>query len=175
MSVQDTLEQVINYEVYVEGGRLLGTASVELPELQYMTQTIKGAGIAGEVDAPTLGHLQSLEMKLTFRALFDKPVELMQQRLATNLSCRAALQRYDATLGLTKVVRVQVDFRGRPKGLNPGKFEPGELTDTEITFECDIISIKIDGKEVFLHDKLNFVNRVNGVDQLLDVRMALGF
>lgn len=175
MSVQDTLEQVINYEVYVEGGRLLGTGSIELPELQFMTQTIKGAGIAGEYEAPTLAHLQSLEMKLTFRALFDKPVELMQQRLATNLSCRGALQRYDPTLGLTKVVRVQVDFRGRPKGINLGKLEPGELTDTEITFECDIISVKIDGKEIFLHDKLNFISRVNGVDQLLDVRMALGF
>ena len=175
MSVQDVLEQTINYEIYVEGGRCLGTASVELPELQYMTQTIKGAGIAGEMDAPTLGHLQSLEMKLTFRALFDKPVELMQQRLATNLSCRGALQRYDPMLGLTKVVRVQVDFRGRPKGLNLGKLEPGELTDTEITFGIDIISVKIDGKEVFMHDKLNFINRVEGVDQLLDVRLALGF
>lgn len=174
MSVQDVLEQTINYEVYVEGGRCLGTASVELPELQYMTQTIKGAGVAGEMDAPTLGHLQSLEMKLTFRALFDKPVELMQQRLATNLSCRGALQRYDATLGLVKVVRVRVDMRGRPKGINLGKLEPGELTDTEITFECDIISVKIDDREVFMHDKLNFINRIEGVDQLMDVRAALG-
>ena len=51
MGMQDTLEQVINYEVFVDGGRCLGTASVDLPEINYMTQDIKGAGIAGQYSA----------------------------------------------------------------------------------------------------------------------------
>ena len=173
MSVQDTLEQVINYEIFIDGGRCLGTASVELPELQYMTQTIKGAGIAGEYEAPTLGHLQSLEMKLTFRALFDKPVALMEQR-AVQISCRGAIQQYDSAVGTLKPLPVRIDARGRIKGGAMGKFEPSELTDTEITFECDVISVKVNDVELFMHDKLNFVNRVNGTDYLSAVRIALG-
>ena len=173
MSVQDTLEQTINYEVYVDGGRCLGTASLELPTLTYMTQTIKGAGIAGEYESPTLGHLQSLEMKLTFRALFDWPVSLMDSRVV-QISCRGVMQRYDGVNGVRKHVPVQVDVRGRVKEGNLGKLEPNELTDTEITFECDVISVNVDRIEIFMHDKLNFVNRVNGQDYLASVRLALG-
>ena len=55
-----------------------------------------------------------------------------------------------------------------------GKFEPSELTDTEITFECDVISIKVNNIELFMHDKMNFINRVNGTDYLASVRTALG-
>ena len=55
-----------------------------------------------------------------------------------------------------------------------GKFEPSELMDTEITFECDVISVKVNNIEYFMHDKLNFVNRVNGQDYLASVRLALG-
>lgn len=173
MSMQDTLEQVINYEVFVDGGRCLGTASVDLPELQYMTQTIKGAGIAGEYEAPTLGHLQSLEIKLTFRALYESPIALMEQK-AVILSLRGAVQQYDSANGTLKPLPVRIDARGRIKGGAMGKFEPSELMDTEITFECDVISVKINNIEYFMHDKLNFVNRVNGQDYLASVRLALG-
>ena len=51
---------------------------------------------------------------------------------------------------------------------------PVELTDTEITFECDVISIKVNNIELFMHDKMNFINRVNGTDYLASVRTALG-
>ena len=173
MAMQDTLEQVINYEVFIDGGRCLGTGSVDLPELQYMTQTIKGAGIAGEYEAPTLGHLQSLEIKLTFRALYESPIALMEQK-AVILSLRGAVQQYDSANGTLKPLPVRIDARGRIKGGAMGKFEPSELMDTEITFECDVISVKVNNIEYFMHDKLNFVNRVNGQDYLASVRLALG-
>ncbi|MBR4641577.1 MAG: phage major tail tube protein [Selenomonadaceae bacterium] len=173
MGMQDTLEQVINYEVFVDGGRCLGTGSVELPELTYLTQDIKGAGIAGNYSAPTLGHLDSLELKLTFRALYESPIALMEQK-AVILSLRGAVQQYDSANGTLKPLPVRIDARGRIKGGAMGKFEPSELMDTEITFECDVISVKVNNIEYFMHDKLNFVNRVNGQDYLASVRLALG-
>ena len=173
MGMQDTLEQVINYEVFVDGGRCLGTGSVELPELTYLTQDIKGAGIAGNYSAPTLGHLDSLELKLTFRALYESPIALMEQK-AVILSLRGAVQQYDSANGTLKPLPVRIDARGRIKGGTMGKFEPSELMDTEITFECDVISVKVNNIEYFMHDKLNFVNRVNGQDYLASVRLALG-
>lgn len=43
-------ERLINYRVYNESNALLGIATVDLPEIQAMSDTVSGAGIAGEVD-----------------------------------------------------------------------------------------------------------------------------
>ena len=49
-------EKLINFRVYQDGADLLGVADVSLPSLEAMTETVKGAGVAGEVDSPVLGQ-----------------------------------------------------------------------------------------------------------------------
>ena len=49
-------ERLINYRVYLEGNALAGIATADLPDLEAMTDTVSGAGIAGEVDSPIIGH-----------------------------------------------------------------------------------------------------------------------
>ncbi len=41
-------EKLINFRVYEDGDDLVGVADVTLPTLDAMTETVKGAGIAGE-------------------------------------------------------------------------------------------------------------------------------
>ena len=53
-------ERLINYRVYNEANALMGMATVDLPELQAMSDTVSGAGIAGEIDSPVLGHYQAM-------------------------------------------------------------------------------------------------------------------
>lgn len=47
-------ERLINFRVYVNGNNQAGVATVDLPDLEFMTDTVSGAGIAGEVDSPIL-------------------------------------------------------------------------------------------------------------------------
>ena len=56
-------EKIINYKCYIDG-EMSPTALVdaELPDIQFMSETISGAGIAGEIDSPTLGHFQNMEI-----------------------------------------------------------------------------------------------------------------
>lgn len=174
MATNQVWEQLINYEVFCDGARIpLGIASTELPEISWITQEISGTGIAGKLEANTLGHLESLELKLTFRALYEKPVVFLEQR-AIILSLRGAQQQYDAGTGILKPVPIRIDARGRVKSGSLGSFEPAELTNPEVTFECDVIGVYVDNKELFFHDKYNFVARVNGKDYLAEVRAALG-
>ena len=58
-------ERLINFRVYLDGSDLLGVASVELPSLESMSDTVSGAGIAGEVESPILGHFGSMTVTLT--------------------------------------------------------------------------------------------------------------
>ena len=39
-------EQTIAYRVYWQGKDLLGTAQIEMPQVQYMTETLSGSGLA---------------------------------------------------------------------------------------------------------------------------------
>ena len=62
-------EKLINYKVYLDRSDMVGLADVELPNFEAMTETIKGAGIAGEIDSPTLGHYGSMTLTLNWRTI----------------------------------------------------------------------------------------------------------
>ena len=173
MAVNDVMEQNINYEVYVEGNRYLGTASVDLPEINYMTNEIKGAGVAGQIDVPTLGHVENIEITLHWRSIFERPLDLMKQD-AVMLSLRGAMMKYDAATGVTKPLPVRIDCRCLAAGLTLGKLEPSEQTDTESKFNLDYIKITVDGSKKFEHDKFNYIHEVGGYDYLSATRSALG-
>ena len=173
MAINDVMQQNINYEVYVDGSRYLGTSSVDLSEINYMTNEIKGAGIAGQIDMPTLSHIENLEITLHWRSIFERPTYLLGQN-SFMLSLRGAMQKYDAATGVLKVLPVRIDVRGLTTGANLGKLEPAEQTDTESKFNLDYIKIMVDNVKIFEHDKFNFIHEVEGVDYLRDVRIALG-
>ena len=173
MAINDVVQQTINYEVYVDGDRYLGTASVDNPEITYLTNEISGAGIAGKVDMPTLSHLENMELTLHWRNIFERPTHLMNQH--TNmLSLRSAMQRYDAALGIQNVYPIRIDVRSLSLSTVLGKLEPGEQTETESKFNLDYIKIMVGDVKVFEHDKFNYVHEVEGVDYLAPVRSALG-
>lgn len=66
-SINQVPEVLNDFRVYEEGSdNCLGVAKVELPSESVMTQTVKGVGIAGEVEAPVIGHYSSMETKLTW-------------------------------------------------------------------------------------------------------------
>ena len=167
-------ETLINFEVYDgESNRQLGLANVELPELTFMTTEINGTGMAGKIEAPILGHFESFEIKLVWRTIFDKPLKFMEQR-SVMISLRGAMQDYDSALGTLKVTPVRIDARVQPKGLTLGKLEPGEQTETENLFACDYLKITVDDKMMLEFDLFNYVYRTGVLDQLADVRAALG-
>ena len=48
-------EQTIAFRIYANGSDLLGVASVELPELSNLTETVSGTGVLGEYESPAMG------------------------------------------------------------------------------------------------------------------------
>ena len=57
-----------NFNVYGSGHRYAGVASeVALPSFEYLTETIDGAGIGGEIEEAVEGSFGSLEMETSFQ------------------------------------------------------------------------------------------------------------
>ncbi len=166
-------EKVVNFNVYNEAEKLVGvSAEVTLPNLEAMTETISGAGIAGEFESPTPGHFSSLTVEIPFRVLYDQSFKLMVPRGQT-ITLRASQQSYDVAGGEIQHRGLKVILKVIPKGVDLGKLSVGGPTDTKNTLEVLYIKIVENGKTLLELDKANFIYIVNGVDVLANVRAQI--
>lgn len=166
-------EKLINYRVYLNGDDMLGTSDVTLPTLEAMTETVKGAGIAGEIESPVMGHFSSMEIELNWRTL-EKSNVLLASPTGVHLDLRGAQQVYDSGSGTFISRPVKVVVRGVPKSTELGKLEVGATTDTKNTIEVNYIKITVDQDTILEIDKYNYICNINGTDYLAAVREALG-
>lgn len=166
-------ERTINYRVYDEFNALIGVATADLPDIEAMSDTISGAGIAGEFESPTLGHFGAMSLTLNWRTITTDAMRLAGQRVHS-LELRSSQQINDAASGqlLTQAIRIVV--RATPKNLSLGSFEVGATTDSSSEFELSFLKIYIANRPVLELDKLNFRFIVNGEDFLASVRRDLG-
>lgn len=167
-------EKLSNFRVYKEGKtNLVGIADIQLPSIEPLTETIKGAGIAGEYESPVLGHLKSMKLTLNWRTITDEQLALAAP-VAHKLEARGALQVYDAGKGgyVTKSVRILVQGGSTKNEL--GKFEVGNTTGSNNEIESVYLKVEYDGKTKIEIDKLNFKYVIDGKDYLADIRKALG-
>lgn len=162
-------EKINDYNVYNDGNKLIGMGTeTELPSIKMKTSTVEGAGVQGEIDSPTIGQFESLEMKLKFNTLYSSAVDLMDPLNTVNLTLRGAQQVYDKIGGYAfKGMRVVVG--GRVKEFNPGTVKKGDAMNAETTLELTYYMIEVDGKQVVEIDKLNGVYKVNGKDMLAGI------
>lgn len=166
-------EKLINFRVYNEGQDLLGVADVDLPDIESMTDTVKGAGIAGEVDSPTLGHYAAMSCTINWRTATKAAVSLIKPK-AHQIELRGAVQVYDSALGTYDTVAQKFVLKAVPKKLGLGKLDVGVTQGTSSEFEITYIKILLDGKEVFELDKYNYICKIDGEDFLAGTREALG-
>jgi P2 family phage contractile tail tube protein len=168
-------ERLVNFRCY--GGtcalELLGMTDVEQPNFESMTETISGAGIAGEYASPVIGHFSSQTVKLKFRTVTAAALGLLApvQHL---LDIRGSIQVQDPMLGTLSTVPLRVEVRGQPKNAGLSKLEPGKPMDSDLEIECSVIRITLDGVPKIELDKFNMVFKVDGVDYLRGVRLDLG-
>lgn len=168
-------DKTINYNVYSEEGELLGVATAELPELAYMTETLTGAGLAGEIETPVTGHFGAMSTTLNFNAIQADAIVLLSTK-GNTLTLRSAQQALDtAEVSTHKTQGIKIMLKTLPKTMSLGSFEPGAKTDTSIELETPYIKIEVDGKQVLEIDKLNFKCVIGENDLLETVRANLGF
>lgn len=166
-------ERLISFRVYNDSNDLLGIATVDLPEIEAMSDTVSGAGIAGEVESPVLGHYSSMTTTFTWRTIEKAAMKLSVQK-AHAVEVRGSQQVYDAANGEYKTVAVRASMRIVPKTVTLGSFEPGSTTDTEQEFEVLYLKMYVDGKDVLEIDKFNYIAKFGDTDILSSVRADLG-
>ena len=166
-------ESVINFAVYEDSVEYVGMAGVTLPNLAAIVQTLSGAGIAGNVEVPVLGHYDVMSLTLNFRTTTEQSVRLSEPR-RHNIDLRVAQQIEDTVAGEVKVQSVKHVLVVVPKTDTGGSIAPAAPTNGSGEYSVRYWATYIDGAKVREIDPLNFICVVNGVDYLADVRKAIG-
>lgn len=166
-------ESVINFAVYEDSVEYVGMAGVTLPNLAAIVQTLSGAGIAGNVEVPVLGHYDVMSLTLNFRTTTEHSVRLSEPR-RHNIDLRMAQQIEDTVAGEVKVQSIKHVLVVVPKTDTGGTIAPAAPTNGSGEYSVRYWATYIDGAKVREIDPLNFICEVNGVDYLADVRKAIG-
>ena len=166
-------ESVINFAVYEDSVEYVGMAGVTLPNLAAIVQTLSGAGIAGNVEVPVLGHYDVMSLTLNFRTTTEHSVRLSEPR-RHNIDLRMAQQIEDTVAGEVKVQSIKHVLVVVPKTDTGGSIAPAAPTNGSGEYSVRYWATYIDGAKVREIDPLNFICEVNGVDYLADVRKAIG-
>ncbi len=166
-------QSIINFAVYEDGSEYLGLAKVTMPDLTALTQTISGAGIAGNVEAIILGHYEAMSLGIDFRTTSPQAIKLSEPRRHT-IDLRIAQQLEDTVAGVIKVQQVKHVMVVVPKSEKGGSIAPASTGDGSGEYALRYWATYIDGSKVREIDPLNFICLVNGKDYLAEVRTALG-
>lgn len=163
--------KIHSFNVYKDGTKLVGISEeVTLPDFESITETLSGPGILGEIDDPTLGYFQSMEIEIPFRTM-DKDLFILSDDMSSvTVALRGSIQCIVNDSGATALKPMRVVIRGKNKGLTGGKVKQGSGTGSSIKLEILYILIEIDNVTEIELDKLNFVYKVHDKDLLEEVR-----
>ena len=168
--------RTIKAAVYNRNGknpkRISEATEVTLPDLEYMSETITGAGMNGEIDLPTLGQLAAATLSIASRSLGDNAIEISTPQ-TQHLEFRWATQALNETTGAVEVVDKKVIFKGVPKKLGLGKIAPNAAEEATLDYEMLALTYISKGVRKIEIDKINDVFKVNGVDYNAEIKNVL--
>lgn len=166
-------QSIINFAVYEDGKEYVGIAKATLPDLTSLTQSISGAGIAGNVEAVIIGHFDAMSLTLDFRTISSQSIRLSEPR-RHNIDLRVAQQNENMTTAQLEVEKAKHIMVVVPKSDKGGSIAPASPSDGSGEYAVHYWATYINGKKVREIDPINFKCYINGVDYLAEVRSALG-
>ena len=143
--------------------------SVTLPKITVKTDSFRGGGMGGEIEMDM--GLEKLEASFVTTGVRREAMKYFG--LADQTACNAVFR--GAFKGLAgKVTPVIATLRGLLKELDMGDWKPGDKAENKYAIALQYYKLEIDNRVMYEIDMVNCVRVIDGVDQMADVRNALG-
>ncbi|MDO4301783.1 MAG: phage major tail tube protein [Clostridia bacterium] len=166
-------ESIIGYTVYENSNEFLGIADITLPDIERKSIEIQGAGMNGTVNSPVLGQVNAMSMTFNFRTHTKEQHSLFEGRVHT-LDLREAVQGRNPITGEVEVTPHKYVVKVMPTKLSKGKLAPASTADASGEYAVSYFAEYIAGKKITEIDPYNYICIINGIDELANVRKALG-
>jgi P2 family phage contractile tail tube protein len=152
--------------------RILDTTSVKRPSIETLTETISGAGIAGELDIPTTGQIGAMEYEISYNRTNKDAVRLFGQGIK-HLEVRWVTDVLDSETGKINLCSNKEIIKAIPKKFDLGSVENNAANEATVALEITYYKYIQNGETLIEIDKLNNVIIINGVDYTKEIRKAL--
>lgn len=169
--MSNTAGSVIAHKFFDNSEEVADNVSCQLPSLEFGTGEVKGAGILGTLDMPSSGQLNALTFSATMRSISKSSLSVASPGVH-DIELRFSKDQF-SSIGSSIPVSTKIFVRGVFKKFDPGKVEDSSTMDGTIEYEVLRYRIVIDGEEVLLVDKVNYIYKVNGIDYMANVKAAL--
>jgi P2 family phage contractile tail tube protein len=143
-------------------------SSVQLPAVTPITADYVAMGT---MNLPVIGNIESMEMTIT-KIGTDVNLGKLVRPEKQDIEVRW-VQESVGNDGSTKLEGCKAFLRAIPKGIPGLTTEIGSAMENEITYEVTRYQLFVNGKELFLIDRLSQILRVNGVDYYAKIRSLL--
>lgn len=167
-------EAYIDFEVYEDKTNFAGIAKVTLPDIEFMTQNITGAGISGNVDAVLIGMVNAMTMTMEFRSPNCEAAIRLISPERHNIDLRIAEQHWDTVEVAKQVTQDKYVMVVVPKKLSVGSVAPASPADASGEYSVYYYAAFKDGKTLWEIDPFNYICKIGEKDYMADVRAALG-
>lgn len=159
--------KIRNFNVFLDGTTYFGRVTeATLPVVKIKTEDHRGAGMNGPVSVDMGTELMTA--KLTFA---DWPTAVLR-----SVGFHQRLVLRPAALGQTNFTATGyiATIGGQITRASPEDLKPGEDNPLNLEMSVDYFKLEEEGDELVEVDLENAIRRVGGVDQLADMRRAMG-
>ncbi|WP_350614728.1 phage major tail tube protein [Pseudomonas sp. HY7a-MNA-CIBAN-0227] len=165
-----TPQALFNTNLFVDGINFTGDVpSLSLPKLTIKTDEYRGGGMAGPIEM-AMG-LEKLEASFVTKGVRRESLKYfgLADGSAFNAVFRGAFKGHKGAM--TAVV---VTLRGMLKEVDMGDWKAGDSAEIKHAVAVTYYKMEIDGRLIYEIDMINAVQVIDGVDQLAEMRTALG-
>ena len=163
-------QTLYNLNLFIDGVNFAGIATqVTPPKLKIKAEDYRGGGM----DAPIkmdLG-LEALEANFALSGISIDALRFfgLADQSAFNGVFRGAFRTHKG-----EVQSCVVTLRGMLTEIDMGDWKPSDKAETKFSLACSYYKLELDGLLIYEIDPIASVRIVDGLDQLADIRAALG-
>ena len=159
-----------NTNLFVDGISFSGDVpSLTLPKMTLKTEGHRGGGMAGEIEMDM--GLEKMEANWTTTGVRRESLKYFG--LSDQTGCNAVFR--GSFKGLKgQITPVIATLRDLLKEVDMGDWKPGDKAENKFAMALQYYKLEIDGRVMYEIDMVNCVRVIDGVDQMTDVRIALG-
>jgi len=150
-----------------------GVVTVELPNFELLTETYKGAGVAGEVNVPAPGVMSAMTATISCQKIYGEIMQYLELGSTKTLDLRNEIIVLNTDNHAQEKVSDRWVIKGPLSGSNPGSIEPASPSDASVTMQVYYVHHWMDGADKLEWDPFKFIYTVNGKDMMETTRQNI--